>query len=76
MNTNTLLKTAIANMFLDALDQVAANNGQQSADDVAAAYLSALQIYLKNTHGPRRAYDAFQVVADDIAETMIAEPRR
>jgi hypothetical protein len=73
--TSGILKTAVANTVVGALEKVAANQGQAWADDTAAGYLYGLQIFLKNTHGPRLAYEAFQAIADDIAETMIAEPR-
>lgn len=70
-----LIKVAVANAVIAAMEKLSVDYGQATADDTAAGYLFGLQIYLKNTHGPRLAYDSFQIVADDIAETMIAEVR-
>jgi hypothetical protein len=67
--------TIATNDVIASVESLAERHGQAVADEVVAGYLNGLQIYLKNTHGPRRAYDAFQIIADDIAETMIAEPR-
>lgn len=69
------LKVSVANVVIAALEKQAADHGQLTADDVAAGYLLGLQIWLKNTRSPQLAYNAFQVVADDIAETMIAAVR-
>lgn len=70
------LKASVANVVIVSLDKQAADYGQLTAEDVAAGYLCGIQIWLKNTRGPRLAYDTFQNVADHIAETVIpAVPR-
>lgn len=65
------IKVAVANLIIATLETQASAHNQATAEDIAAGYLLGIQIWLKNTRGPRLAYDAFQVVADDIAETMI-----
>lgn len=65
------LKVAVANTVIASLETHVATYGQPTAEDIVSGYLMGLSIWLKNTRGPRLAYDAFQVVADDIAETMI-----
>lgn len=65
------LKTAVANTVIATLEKMAHDHSQVIAEDVAAGYLIGIQIWLKNTRGPRLAYDTFQIIADDIAETMI-----
>lgn len=65
------IKVAVANTVIATLEKLAHDHSQLTAEDVATGYLIGIQIWLKNTRGPRLAYDAFQNVADDIAETMI-----
>jgi hypothetical protein len=72
---SNFIKFESSNAVASVLQKVSSANGQEAADDVAAGYLAGIANWLKNTRGPRLAYDAFQIVADDIAETMIAEPR-